>query len=238
MKGKINIKSSIVQFGVLFFLFIIPVKGQNTIILKDSVQIDKTFYVLEELKINTANTSNTAIYKILQSTYDIFDKPYIALPEQRIKAKKDTLSAYIAENTLRESNYGFEHYEVYYDKNDLLNVSIGIQSYGSPWETVQYFCFDLKTGENTALKFFNNQAEVLKIINKKLKQQEVKMKARTEDLVNFKIVQDNHAKITGLEFSVSEVGEYRNSGYQQFPIFVSWREINKYIMAPLKKRLL
>lgn len=232
-------KKIMIQSLLLFFVFVIPVKGQNAIILKDSVRIDNTFYVLEELKINTANTTaNTAIYKTLQSTYDVFDKPYIALPEQRIKAKKDTLSVHITENTLREANYGFEHYEVYYDKNDLLNVSVGIQSYGSPWEAIQYFCFDLKTGKNIALKFFNNPAEVLKIINKKLKQQGVKIKARTEDLANFKIVHDDHAKIKGLEFSVAEVGEYRNSGYQQFPVFVSWGEINKYIMTPIKKRLL
>jgi uncharacterized protein YpbB len=161
---------------LLIILFSAFTNSQNLKILKDSVFIDNSYFKLQELKITSKNNeANNKIYKIIQNTYPIFDKPFFGSPEQRIKIKKDTISKYVLENSLRESNVGFEDYKIYYDKNNIINISIGIQSYGSPWEGTKYYCFDLNNGKRIGLDLFVNHQALLKKIRNKLNEQSVNL---------------------------------------------------------------
>lgn len=225
--------------SLVIVFFSISVNSQNLRILKDSVFVDSSLFVIEELKINSnIEKVKNKIYTITQNTYEIFEKPFIGKPEQRIKMKKDTISNRILMNTLRESNSGFEHYEIYYDKNNIINISISIQSYGSPWEATKYYCFDLNNGKRVGINLFVDQQIFLKKIKKKLKDQDVNLLVKANDLLNFKIITDKNKNISGIDFSIFDTKNYRNSGYEEFIIHFEWKEIENYISPIFKKRLL
>lgn len=224
--------------SLVFVFFSISVNSQKLKILKDSVAIDSSFFVIEELKINSNNEkANNQIYAVTQSTYEIFEKPFIGKPEERIKMKKDTIFNRISNNTLRESNSGFEHYEIYYDKSNIINISISIQSYGSPWEAIQYYCFDLRNGKRVGTNLFIYQQNILKNIKEKLKDQDINLLVKSNDLLNFKIVTDRNKNVSGIDFSIFDTKNYRNSGYEEFIVHFEWNEIEKYISPIFKERL-
>lgn len=72
----------------------------------------------------------------------------VTIAEKKLseRIKKETLTKGILGNRLRESNSGFEHYEIYYDKNKIINLSIAIQ----------YYSFDLNNGKRIGLNLFIN----------------------------------------------------------------------------------
>lgn len=225
-----------IKLILLFIIFSISTNGQNLKILKDSVFAESNFLVIEELKININNEIvKNKIYHITQNTYDLFDKPFVQKPEKRIKIKKDTLTKRILENRLRESNSGFEHYEIYYDKNKIINLSIAIQAYGSPWEAKQYYCFDLNDGKRIGLNLFVNQQTLLKKIKSKLKEQDIKLSLKINDLLNFKIIKNKG--ITGIDFSIFDTENYRNSGYEEYIVHFDWKDIKSHILPSFSKRL-
>lgn len=224
---------------ILLIIISISVYGnsQNLNIINDSILIDNSYFKLEELRIISKNQLiNHRIYKTIQSTYNIFDGVYFDTPEERIKIKKDTLSRRIVENRLRESNSGFEHYEIYYDKNNIINLSISIQSYGSPWEGIKYYCFDLNTGKKIGLDLFLKQDKLLKEIRTKLKIQGTKIGVKRNDLLNFKILVDRSKYVKGIDFSIFDTENYRNGGYEEFIVHFDWTEIKEYLSSIYKKR--
>lgn len=223
----------------LFLLFLSgSLKSQTFEILKDSVLFESNYYVLEEIRFKSDKSNLTDnMYKEIQSSFDIFNKPSFHSPEKRIQAKKDTLLALISSDELRHANYGFEHYEIFYDKNQLLNLSVHLQSYGSPFEATRYYCFDLNNGKNIGLDLFTNRTALLKCIKSKLKNQNEKLVPTLKVLQDFKIMTNTQNKITGITFIVTDSESYRNSGYEQFEVVFTWKEIQKYIAAPFKKRI-
>ncbi|WP_374173289.1 hypothetical protein [Flavobacterium tructae] len=224
---------------VVLIFFSISLHSQNLRILKDSVYVDSGFLIIEELKINSSNEKvNHKVYAITQNTYEVFDKSFVGKPEDRIRMKKDTLSKRILNNTLRESNSGFEHYEIYYDKNKIVSFSIGIQSYGSPWEAIQYYCFDLNNGKRVGVDLFVDKPGLLKKIRKKLKDQDINLPLKPSDLLNFRIIIDKSKSVPDFYFSIFDTKNYRNSGYEEFSVHFEWREIESYIVPVFKKRLL
>ncbi len=74
-----------------------------------------------------------------------------------MNAKKDTLKNFISTNSLRDNQYGFEKYKIYLNKNELLNVSVHIQSYGSPWEDTVYYFFDEMNDREIGENLFINK---------------------------------------------------------------------------------
>lgn len=222
----------------LTLLVAIPAIAQNIRVLKDSVLVDSTQLILEELKIYKGEPqTDKKIYKITQNAYNIFDRHYLSSPEHRLKEKKDSAVSRIAANTLRETNSGFEHYEIYFDRNRLANFSIAIQSYGSPWEAVQYYCFDLKSGERIGAKLFRRPDIVLKKCRAKLKSEEINIIIKQNDLSAFKIVTGINKKVTGIAFIFFDTKNYRNSGYEKYTVHFKWKEIRKYVSAAYMKRL-
>lgn len=223
---------------VLFIFFSMTSYSQNLKILKDSVFIDSSYFLIEELKIDLKDEFIiNKIYKITQNAFDVFYFSHPTLPEERIKMKKDTITSYLQQNQLRESNAGFEHYEIYYDKNNIINISISLQSYGSSWEAIQYYCFDLYNGKRIGSNLFVNQQMLLKKIKSKLKDQDVNLSLKLNDLLNFKLITDRNKVISGIDFFIFDTKRHANSGYQEYIVHFDWKEISKYTSPSYKKRL-
>lgn len=64
------------------------------------------------------------------------------------------------------------------------------------------------------------------------------MSIKPNDLLNFKIITDKNKNILGIDFSIFDTKNYRNSGYEEFTVHFEWKEIEKYISPIFKKRLL
>lgn len=64
------------------------------------------------------------------------------------------------------------------------------------------------------------------------------MLVKANDLLNFKIITDKNKNISGIDFSIFDTKNYRNSGYEEFIIHFEWKEIENYISPIFKKRLL
>lgn len=221
---------------VLMLLLLDQAKAQQLMILKDSVQIGEQYYVLEEPKLaNQYSNVSMDFYKKVRNK-SIMGSYFSATPAQRLKAKRDTLKALVASGTLREAGYGFEHYELFYDQAGLLNLSISIQSFGSPFESRQAYCFDLSTGKIVGKGLFVNHKGLLKIVDDKLKLQKKGLKVKLEALDQYEIV--NHkGTIEGIKFLITDTLNYRNSGYEIFEVDLNRNEIASYLAPELKKRL-
>lgn len=236
-------KNKITILTLLFFLWLNIANSQNLKILKDSIYIDNSYVELQELKINSKNEyAKNKIYRIIQSTYDIFDGLYFDTAEKRIKAKKDTISNRILKGTLKESNTGFENYEIYYDRNNIINISIVISSYGLAYTNEQYYNFDLNNGKEIDLSFFINKKVLLKKCRFKLKieEDEVNISFQLSDLTNFKIIKDDKNNVKEIDFLVKDHKNYyhhANGSYVNIVHF-NWKEIEKYISPQYKNRLL
>lgn len=211
--------------------------AQSAVILKDSAAIGPEYYVLEELKLNTNDAGAKQIYKRIRSASGVMESTISLSPEQRLRAKKDTLLAIIAEGTIREAGYGFEHYQLLYDREGLLNLSVLIQSYGSPFESRLYYCFDLATGKEVAGMLFINRNGLLKAISEKLGQQQAGLLAKPEDLGKYELITEN-GSIEGIRFFVEDTGNYVSSGYQTHEIYFEIKEIEPYIAPNYKRRII
>lgn len=153
--------------GIILFILTFSFNSfaQNTYILKDSVCVSNECFELQELKINNQNLE---IYKKIQRSYDIFNGVLFEIPEKRMQAKKDTLKKLLNENSLRESQFGFEKYKIFFSKNGLLNLSVDISSYGSPWQDTRYFLFDLNSNKDIGDQLFVYKSQLFKLFDKKI----------------------------------------------------------------------
>jgi hypothetical protein len=96
----------------IFFLFVTQINAQKLEILTDSVFADSMNFKICELKIHSKSKHVFDIYKIIQQSFDIGDRPFIGLPEERLKAKIDTMKYYFKIYDLNQINYSFEDYEL------------------------------------------------------------------------------------------------------------------------------
>ena len=179
-------KKTFIFTVALILCFLTQTRAQITI-LKDSVQIGEQYYLLEEPEL-TSQYDQVAMsfYQKLRNKA-IVSSYFSAAPKQRLKAKKDTLKALVADGGLREAGYGFEHYELFYNQSGLLNLSVSIQSYGSPFESRQAYCFDLITGEMVGKALFVNHKVLLKMLGDKLKTQKKGLALNLETLDQYEI---------------------------------------------------
>lgn len=221
---------------VLMLLLLGQAKAQQLIILKDSVKIGEQYYVLEEPKLaNQYSNISMEIYKKIRNK-SIMNSYFSATPEQRLKAKKESLMALMLDSRLREAAYGFEHYELFYDRADLLNLSVNIQSYGSPFESQQAYCFDLSTGKIVGKALFINHKGLLKMVSDKLKEQKKGLKLNLDALDQYEIV--SHKGIfEGIKFLITDTVNYRNSGYEVFEVDLNRKEVTSYLAPAFKRRL-
>ncbi|ROI04144.1 hypothetical protein EGI16_10110 [Chryseobacterium sp. G0240] len=208
--------------------------AQNVSVLKDSICISNECFELQELKINTGNTD---VYKKIQKSYDIFNGTFFDSSEKRLKAKKDTLKNLILNNSLRDSQFGFEKYEIFFNRNGFLNLAVHIQSYGSPWEGAVYYFFDSLKNTDVGDKLFTNKKVLLQICRKKLKTDK-EISLPVKNVNQYKIVTDSAGKVTGISFIFYDEKNRTNSGYPEYWVYFARKEIEKFIVPQYKKRLM
>ncbi len=216
------------------FLFSFTSYAQEVSILKDSVCTSKECFELQELKIGT---KNIGIYKKIQKSYDLFNGTFFDSAERRLNAKKDTLKNLISTNSLRDNQYGFENYKIYLNKNGLLNVSVYIQSYGSPWEDIVYYFFDEMNDTEVGENLFINKKMLLQVCRKKLKSDK-SISFPINNLNQYKINTNTSGNITGINFIFYDEKNRTNSGYPEYSISFTWKEIKRFIASQYKERLI
>ncbi|WP_265429371.1 hypothetical protein [Chryseobacterium sp. YIM B08800] len=133
---------------------------------------------------------------------------------------------------LRESQYGFEKYKILFDKKGLLNLSMKIQSYGSPWENTKYYLFDINDDTEIGENLFINKKMLLNLCNKKIKNQVGKC-FNMKSLSQYKINTNNMGKGVDISFIF-----YDKSGYPQYLALFKWKEIENFISKKYKNLLL
>ncbi|WP_300689026.1 hypothetical protein [Chryseobacterium sp.] len=219
----------------ILFVFLLScfAYAQNISIIKDSICTSNECLELQEMKMSPININ---VYKKIQKSYDIFDGILFDDPEKRLNAKKDTLKRLISTNSLRDSQFGFEKYKIFFDKNGLLNLSVNIQSYGSPWEDAKYYLFDNKNNIEVGEKLFLNKEQLLKLCLIKLKVEEGGS-FFINNLTQYKIKTNNVGKVEGISFIFYDEKNRTNSGYLKYPIFFTWKEIENFIVPQYRRRL-
>ncbi len=216
-------------------LFVNLINGQKSEILTDSVFADNMYFKICELKIHSKSKHLLDIYKIIQGSFDVGDKPLIGLPEERLKAKTDTLRYYFKTYELNQINYSFEDYEIFLEKNDIINFSINETSYHSPWEAWKFYLLDLATGKKIQSNLFINPNSVIRMCRAKLKKDGYNLRIGIKDLINFQsIVKEN--KIIGLNIIFLDP-TYTNHGYDYINVHFDWKELEKFISPNFKNRL-
>ncbi len=213
-------------FNILFiFLLSLSSYAQNVSVLKDSVCISQKCFELQELKIET---KNTGIYTKIQKSYDLFNGTFFDSPEKRLNAKKDTLKNLISTNSLRDYQFGFEKYKIFLNKGGLLNISVHIRSYGSPWEDTVYYFFDEMNDTEVGEKLFVNKKILLQICRKKIKENN-HIFFLIKDLNQYKIDANAVGEMTGINFIFHDEKNKTNSGYPEYSAYFTWKEIEKFI---------
>lgn len=185
-------------FFLIYILFCpLFIYSQKVEIIKDTVCLFKECFELQELKINKPK-----IYKKIQSTYNLFDGvDTFTNYKERLKYKKKGIKDCKSLDELREIQYGFEDYEIYFDKNNILNISISIQAYGSPYENTKYLTFDIKKDKELGIKLFKNKKKLFKMCLEKITELEnTEFINKYNSLSQYQIITDNKGNISNLEF--------------------------------------
>lgn len=223
------------NFINLFFIFSFTYlsNAQSVSILRDSVCVSHDCFELQELKMNSKNIE---IYKKIQNSFDLFNGLLFDTSEKRLHAKKDTLKNLISKNSLRESQYGFEKYEILFDKKGLLNLSVKIQSYGSPWEHTKYYFFDVTNNTEIGDNLFIDKKTLLFLCNKKMKNQEEKY-FELKSLSQYKINTNSKGKVIGISIIFYDEENGTNSGYPQYFASFEWGEIERFVSKKYRKLL-
>lgn len=226
---------------IFFLLFPSLVYSQKIEIVKDTVCFWEDCFDLQELTI----INKPLIYKKIQKTYDIFsgqnDTIYTDY-RARLKYKKKLIKEYEPKEDMWQEQYGFEEYEIYFNKNNLLNISISLQIFGSPYEAIQYFTFDVEKDEYIGNSLFKNKQKLTRICLKKLREAysstfstEVDFSAEPKYLSDYQINIDKKGNMSNLEFVFNGSGHYRNKA--RYYITFSYNEIKPYIKRQYLKRL-
>ena len=218
-------------FLLIFFVNIFY--GQEVKILKESIKIENNDLELQELQLCK---QDDFIYKKIQTTYNLFNGEYFTIPKQRLKAKKDLIEKSIKNNDLKESQIGFEKYDIYFNKNKILNISIGLQVYGSPWEDTKYYCFDLEKDSELGENLFINRKKLLQLCSIRLKKEE-NIVIKSKNLSNYKLELSDNKNLNGISLIFFDSNNRTNSGYPQYTVFFNWKEIEKYISPKYKSKL-
>lgn len=217
--------------------------AQKIEVVKDTVFLNESYpeyefvyekhFELEELNIPSQNKN---IYREIQEAYDIFNGRFFDNYKERLQTKKENLIEQLKDNTIREDGYAFESYTIYYNLNHLLNLSIGIQIYGSPWEDIRYYTFDMKKDESIGANLFKDHDQLLQLINKKIKETE-DTNFQADDLSSYQLVTDDNGRLTSVLFLIPNKEEQTNNGNTKYEVSVLSSEIKEFISDDYKKQL-
>lgn len=191
MKIKICFLLSYILFSPIL------IYSQKVEIIKDTVWLSNECFELQELEI-----TKPVIYNKIQTTYNLFGNNKIFTDyKERLNYKKKVVKDCKSLNELLELQYGFENYEIHFNKNNLLNISISLQVYGSPYEDIKFFTFDIKKDKEIGDKLFKNKRRLFNMYLKKLREiEDSKIQVKYIFLSQYQIVTDEKGNISNLEF--------------------------------------
>ena len=192
--------------------------------------MDKQYYVLEELELHYVAPKTAAnIYPVLQKTYNVLEvSGDIIDPGKRLHLKKERLIECNREQHCRQDQYGFEQYTVYYSSKSWINLSVSLQVYGSSYERIEYYMFDLFTGKTIGATLFTDPQKVVTLCNKKIKREGSNLRMRKSDLGNIQVDTTYNGSISGISIMIFNDNEVHNRLPQQV-VKLDRKEIINYI---------
>jgi len=230
-------KYRFVKMILFVFLYSTVACAQKVTIIKDSIAYKANQYVLEEIKVNLKGAQAIAIQNQIHDVNGIFNKPKFKKPQDRLSAKRDTLASLIARDELDQANYGFEEYTIFFQNDKMANLSVHLQSFGSPFEAYSFLSFDFSNGRKIDHSYFQNTVKLKAKIQSKLKSEGKEMKVSDADLASFIIRADSNRKITGMAFVIFDTENYRNSGYERFEVDFTKAEVESFLSPQFKNLL-
>lgn len=154
------------NFLVICILFSsLSLYSQSVKIIKDSVCIDGKYYELQELTI-----TQPQIYRAIQEVYYVFDSNFTNYKDRLNYKKKLILDCNGIWECLREKDYVLEYYDINYQKNDILNVTLRTENFANTFIGIELFTFDLKEGKNLREEVFINKDKLLEIYREKIEE--------------------------------------------------------------------
>lgn len=216
-------------FLLIYILFSpLFIYSQKVEIIKDTVCLSGECFELQELKI-----TKPIIYSKIQTTFDLFDNNEIfADYKERLNYKKKVFKDCKSLDELR--GYGFEHYEIYFNSNNLLYISITVTSYRYPNENSCYLLFDLKKDEEVGIKLLKNKKKLIKVCLKKIKE-----KGYSEFLVDYNTLSqyridiDENGEISDIIFFSDNLENHNDPNY----IDLYFSEVKPFIKSKYLKYL-
>lgn len=218
-------------FFLLLYISFCPlfIYSQKVEIIKDTVCFSSECFEIQELEIH-----KPLIYNKIQKTYNLFDNNEVFTDyKMRLNHKKKNIKDCKSIDDLREIQYGFEDYEIYFNKNNLLNISIALQVYGSSYEDIKFYTFDIKKDKELGIKLFKNKKELFNKCLKKLTEiNSTEIPVKYNSLSEYKIITEKKRDISNLVFvfvnpanrsesyeivfSFSEIKPFLNSKYLKY----------------------
>ena len=158
-----NFKKYILVVYILFSS--LSLYSQQVEIIKDSVCIDGVWRELQELTF-----THPQIYCAIQEDYNDFDTIFTDYKERLNYKKKLILDCNGIWECLREKDYVLEYYDINYQKNDILNVTLRTENFANTFIGIELFTFDLKEGKNLREEVFINKDKLLEIYREKIEE--------------------------------------------------------------------
>lgn len=154
------------NFLVICILFSsLSLYSQSVKIIKDSVCIDGKYYELQELTI-----TQPQIYRAIQEVYYVFDSNFTNYKDRLNYKKKLILDCNGIWECLREKDYVLEYYDINYQKNDILNVTLHTENFVNTFIGIYLFTFDLIEDKNLREDVFINKDKLLEIYREKIEE--------------------------------------------------------------------
>lgn len=213
--------------------------AQNVLILKDSLIFNEATVVLQEVKFPYLS-KNEKIYKQIHEIWNSNDYLNYNTPEQRLYAKKRDLAKLIDSGIVMDAAFPIESYEINYNKKDIIGLSIKLNVIGSPFEGMQYLTIDLKVKKIIKSDLFKNNQELVKIIKKRIQQEEGDLSKLIVDTKNFQLVTNAKGCLQSVVFHIYDnrkEGYRANSYFPEYSISIEKNTIYKYISSTYKSRL-
>ncbi|MCQ2607881.1 MAG: hypothetical protein MJ197_04255 [Bacteroidales bacterium] len=136
-------------------------------IITDTFNLDGIHFELQELACGPPSVFHT-----IQEVFPIFgDTLFFGTYKERLNYKKKMiLDCNGSWECLREKDYVLEYYDINYQKNDILNVTLRTENFADTFIGIELFTFDLKEGKNLREEVFINKDKLLEIYRKKIEE--------------------------------------------------------------------
>lgn len=216
-------------FLLIYILFCpLIIYSQKVEIIKDTVCQSGECFVLQELKI-----TKSKIYNKIQTTHNLFDNNEIFTDwKDRLNYKKKVFKDCKSFDELREIQYGFEDYEIYFNSNNLLYISTTVTAYGYPNEYTYYLLLDLKKDEEVGIKLLKNKKKLFKVCLKKIKEKGyTEFRFDYNNLFQYRIDIDKNGEISNIYFLFDNPENDKDPNYIDF----SFIEIKPFIKSKYLK---